>query len=108
VKVEVRAAGGWSRLVVVLSARTPAGQEIVVSGGGVPLTTGRRTVTIRLIDQATFVPKGSRLTLTLASSSLAQNPGNLLYLDLPLPATARATIGPTSMRLPLLATAVSR
>jgi predicted acyl esterase len=108
VKVNVRAAGGWSRLVAVLSARTPAGQEIVVSGGGVPLTTGRRTVTIRLIDQATFVPKGSRLTLTLASSSLAQNPGNLLYLDLPMPATARATIGPATMTLPVLTRAISR
>jgi len=108
VKVDVRAAGGWSRLVAVLSARTPAGQEIVVSGGGVPLTTGRRTVTIRLIDQATFVPKGSRLTLTLASSSLAQNPGNLLYLDLPMPATARATIGPATMKLPVLTRAISR
>lgn len=108
VKVDVRAAGGWSRLVAVLSARTPAGQEIVVSGGGVPLTTGRRTVTIRLIDQATFVPRGSRLTLTLASSSLAQNPGNLLYLDLPLPATARATIGPATMSLPVLTRAISK
>ena len=36
-------------------------------------------------DQATFLPKGSRLTLTLGSSSLAQNPANLLYLDLPFP-----------------------
>ena len=108
VKVTVRAAGGWSRLVAVLSAKTPAGQEIVVSGGGVPLTTGNQTVTIRLIDQATFVPKGSRLTLTLASSSLAQNPGNLLYLDLPMPATARATIGPVTMTLPVLAKPISK
>ena len=28
--------------------------------------------------------------VTLGSSSLAQNPGNLLYLDLPMPATAAA------------------
>ena len=108
VRVDVRAAGGWSRLVAVLSATTPSGTEIVVSGGGVPLRNGRRTVTIRLIDQATFVPRGSRLTLTLASSSLAQNPANLLYLDLPLPAPARATIFSTKLTLPVLATPVSR
>jgi hypothetical protein len=30
------ATGGWSRIVAVLSARTPAGKEIVVAGGGVP------------------------------------------------------------------------
>jgi fermentation-respiration switch protein FrsA (DUF1100 family) len=108
VKVDVRSAGGWSRLVAVLSATTPAGQEIVVSGGGVPLGAGRRTVTIRLIDQATFVPRGSRLSLTLGSSSLAQSPGNLLYLDLPLPASARATVYSASLRLPALTTPVSR
>jgi predicted acyl esterase len=108
VRVDVRAAGGWSRLVAVLSATTPSGTEIVVSGGGVPLRNGRRTVTIRLIDQATFVPRGSRLTLTLASSSLAQNPANLLYLDLPLPAPARATIFSTKLTLPVLATPISR
>lgn len=108
VKVTVRSSGGWSRLVAVLSARTPAGQEIVVAGGGVPTPSGRRTVTIRLGDQATFVPKGSRLQLTIGSSSLAQNPGNLLYLDLPLPAAARATIGPATLTLPVLAKPVNR
>jgi hypothetical protein len=108
VTVDVRAAGGWSRLVAVLSATTPAGDEIVVAGGGVPLRAGRRTVTIRLIDQATFVPRGSRLTLTLGSSSLAQSPSNLLYLDLPLPAAARATVFSASLRLPVLSTPVSR
>ncbi len=108
VNVDVRAAGGWSRLVAVLSATTPSGQEIVVSGGGVPLRNGRRKVTIRLIDQATFVPRGSRLTLTLASSSLAQSPGNLLYLDLPLPSPARATIFSTKLTVPVLSAPVGR
>jgi hypothetical protein len=108
VKVDVRATGGWSRLVAVLSATTPSGSEIVVSGGGVPLRNGRRKVTIRLTDQATFVPRGSRLTLTLASSSLAQSPANLLYLDLPLPTQARATVFSTRLTLPVLTAPVSR
>ena len=42
------AAGGWSRLVAVLTARTPAGQEIVVSAGGVPTKPGAQKVTIQL------------------------------------------------------------
>jgi predicted acyl esterase len=108
VKVDVRAAGGWSRLVVVLSARTPAGREIVVSGGGVPLDSGRRTVSIRLLEQATFVPRGSRLTFTLAGSSLAQSPSNLLYLDFPMPAGARATIRSATATVPALTSPVSR
>ena len=85
-KVTVTESGNaaWTRLVAVLSARTPAGKEIVVAGGGVPLTAGAHTPTIYLNNQATFIPAGSTLTVTLASSSLAQNPGNLLYLDLPL------------------------
>ena len=56
-----------------------------------PRRAARRTA-ISLTDQATFLPKGSRLTLTLGSSSLAQNPANLLYLDLPFPATARLAV----------------
>ena len=66
-------------------ARTPAGKEIVVAGGGVPTHAGRAERTgSSSANQATFVPQGSRLTLTIGSSSLAQNPRNLLYLDLPM------------------------
>ena len=36
VTVPIAASGGWSRLVAVLTARTPGGKEIVVSAGGVP------------------------------------------------------------------------
>jgi predicted acyl esterase len=108
VQVTANATGGWSRIVAVLSARTPAGKEIVVAGGGVPTRAGRRAYRIALSNQATFLPKGSRLTLTIGSSSLAQNPANLLYLDLPFPSTARLTVTGGSMRIPALATPVSR
>jgi X-Pro dipeptidyl-peptidase C-terminal non-catalytic domain len=109
-KVTVTESGntGWTRLVAVLSARTPAGKEIVVAGGGVPLTAGARTATIYLSNQATLIPSGSTLTLTLGSSSLAQNPGNLLYLDLPLATGARVTIGRAAVALPVLKEPVSR
>ena len=102
VTVTATASGGWSRLVAVLSARTRSGEEIVVSGGGVPTRTGTRTYAIRLIDQATRIPSGSRLVLTLGSTSLRQNPANLLYLDLPMPQQARLAVRNVGLSLPVL------
>jgi predicted acyl esterase len=108
VTTTIAASGGWSRLVAVLSARTPDGKEIVIGSGGVPTRSGTSKVTIRLSGQATFVPRGSRLTLTLASSSTAQASSNTLYLDLPMPPTARARVGTAVLRLPTLRTPVTR
>ena len=107
VEVRATASGGWSRVVAVLSARTRAGKQIVVAGGGVPTRSGTRTYRIALSDQATFLPKGSRVTLTIGSSSLAQDPGNLLYLDLPFASTARLRVTGGSVRIPELATPIS-
>lgn len=104
----IAASGGWSRLVAVLTARTPQGREILVSAGGVPTRNGARKVTIRLQSQATLLPRGSRLTLTLASSSTAQASSNLLYLDLPMAPTARLRVGTVVLRLPGLRTQVTR
>jgi predicted acyl esterase len=108
VQTTIASSGGWSRLVAVLTARTPTGKEIVVSAGGVPTKPGARKVTIQLVSQATFVPKGSRLTLTLASSSTAQSSANLLYLDLPMAPTARARVGTAVLKLPGLRTPVTK
>lgn len=108
VTTAIASSGGWSRLVAVLSARTPQGKELVVGSGGVPTSSGARKVTIRLSSQATFLPIGSRLTLTLASSSTAQASSSTLYLDPPMPPTARARVGPAVLRLPVLRTPVTR
>ena len=108
VKATISASGGWSRVVAVLTARTPQGKEIVVSAGGVPTKNGLQKVSIRLANQATFIPRGSRLTLTLGSSSLAQSTSNLLYLDLPMPATARVRVGNAVLTLPGLRTQVTK
>ncbi len=108
VKVTATTTGGWSRLVAVLAARTPAGKEIVVAGGGVPTADGKKSYVIRLTSQATFLPKGTKLVLTIAASSLQQSPGNLLYLDLPMTTGAKASIGTVSLTIPTLATPVSR
>ena len=105
-----RLSGGWSRLVAVLTAQPRKGSEIVVSEGGVNTAglAGKRKLTIRLIDTAMLIPRGARLRLTLASSSLAQNPANLLYLNLPMPTTARISLGPVRLVLPILRKPVSR
>jgi alpha-beta hydrolase superfamily lysophospholipase len=108
VKVSVAATGGWSRLVAVLTARTPAGKDIVVSAGGVPTKPGAQNLTIDLASQATFVPHGSRFALTLASSSGAQASTSQLYLDLPMPPSARARVGTAVLKLPGLRTQVTR
>ena len=92
VQLTATASGGWSRLVAILTAKTKDGKMVVVSGGGVPTTPGKHNYAIKLITQMTLVPAGAKLYLTIGSSSLAQDPGDLLYLQLPMPATARLTI----------------
>jgi hypothetical protein len=69
---------------------------------------GAHRLTIRLVDDATLIPRRAKLTLTLASNSLAQDPGNLLYLDLPMPAKAKVSLGPAQLTLPVLRRPVSR
>jgi predicted acyl esterase len=108
VQAKITARAGWSRLVAVLSARTPQGKEIVVSAGGVPTAPGTMSVTIDLINQATYVPKGSRFVLTLGSSSLAQSASNLLYLDLPMRPGANASVGDVVLRVPHLRRPITR
>ena len=110
VQVTARLSGGWSRLVAVLTAQPRTGAEVVVSEGGINTTglSGTHRLAIRLIDTATRVPRGARLTLTLASSSVAQNPGNLLYLNLPMPKGARISLGAAKLTLPILRTPISR
>jgi fermentation-respiration switch protein FrsA (DUF1100 family) len=110
VRVTAKLSGGWSRLVAVLTAQPRKGREVVVTEGGVNTAglTGTRRLAIRMIDTVTVIPNGARLRLTLASSSLAQNPGNLLYLNLPMPRTARVTLGPARLTLPILRKPASR
>jgi dienelactone hydrolase len=110
VRVKLRLSGGWSRVVAVVTAKPRRGKTIVVSEGGFN-TSGLRgpcTLTIRMIDDATLIPRGATLTLTLASSSLAQDPSNLLFLDLPMPPAATISVGPAQLILPVLRKPISR
>ncbi len=60
-----------------------------------------------MLSQATTIPRGSRLRLTIAGASTAQNPANLLYLA-PAPAAARVAVGEASVVLPVLKRPISR
>ncbi len=111
VTASVSSSTGWPHLVAVVSALTPGGGETVISEGGIPtsgLTAQATRVTIRLLNDATLIPSGSRLRLTLASSSTAQNIGNALYLDVGMSPSAKLTVAKTTLRLPVLQRPVSR
>ena len=108
VVVRATASAGWSRLVAVLSARTPAGKQIVVADGGTRARRGARTYSFGLQSQVTLVPAGSRLTLTLGASSTVQSPSNLVYLDLPMAPGARLQVSGATVDVPTLARPVSR
>jgi pimeloyl-ACP methyl ester carboxylesterase len=110
VALKVSSTTRWPHLVAVLSAVTPRGEEIVVSQGGATtptLSERARIATIRLLSQATTIPRGSRLRLTVAGASTAQHPGNLLY-PFSVPSTARVTIGEATVVLPVMKRPISR
>jgi predicted acyl esterase len=110
VRASLASGNGWNQVVAVLSALTPQGREIVISAGGARtrLTARPKTVAIRLLSQVTAIPARSRLRLTLAATSTAQNPGNLLYLTSTVPRSARLTVGRASVTLPVLRRPISR
>jgi pimeloyl-ACP methyl ester carboxylesterase len=98
---------GWRHLVAVLSAVTPDRREVVVSVGGASTASlGRkgRRVTIRLASNATLIPPGSTLKLTLAATSTGQSP---LYV-VGVPVGSRLTIGRVTVSLPALKQPISR
>ena len=79
--VRLSATGTFPHVVATLSALTPAGETVVSSGGTAATLSSRgQTLTISMLSTSTPIPKGSRLRLTIAGTSLAQNRANLLYL----------------------------
>jgi predicted acyl esterase len=100
---------GYQHLVAVLSALTPAGKEIVVADGGTvtPTAAGRaRKVTIRLQNEVTSIPRGSRLRVTLGARSTVQSIANLVYL-IAVPDGSTATVRDVNLSLPVLRKPIS-
>jgi len=89
---------------------TPSATEMVVSDGAADTqASGKRakTVTIKLQNEITAIPAGSRLRVTLAARSTVQNIGNLIYL-IPVPEGSVAHVGQIKLTLPTLRTPVSQ
>ncbi len=110
VKVSFSTTTGYKHLVAVLSAVTRSGSEIVIADGGTVTPAGGRrprTVTIRLQNEITSVPAGSRLRVTLGASSTVQNVNNLIYL-IPVPEGSVANVGRVTLTLPVLRRPISR
>jgi predicted acyl esterase len=110
VKVSYSTTTGYKHLVAVLSAVTPTGSELVIADGGAATSTSgrrQRTATIRLQNEITSIPAGSRLRVTLGARSTVQSTGNLVYL-LPVPEGSVANVGRISLSLPVLRKPVSR
>jgi predicted acyl esterase len=104
VQATVSTRTGWRHLVAVLSAVTPDRREVVVSTGGTStasLGAKPRRVTIRLMSNATLIPAGSQLRLTLSATSTP------LYV-VGVPAGSRLTIGRVTVSLPALRRPISR
>jgi pimeloyl-ACP methyl ester carboxylesterase len=95
---------GWDHVVAVVSYG-----DTVVSVGGAPVALGAtpRTVRVQLLDQAVRIPRGARLTLTIAATSTAEDRANLLYAKDVQPA-AKLTVGPATLGLSVLRVPVSR
>ena len=109
VKLSFATPTGYKHLVAVLSAITPSGSEIVVSDGGADTqTSGKRprTVTIKLQNEITSIPAGSRLRVTLGARSTVQNLANLVYL-IPVAEGSVGQIAKLTLKLPVLPKPVS-
>ncbi len=97
-------AKNWDRLVAVLAV---AGNSTPITAGGVKLSAASGKVTIKLMNEAIRVAAGKKLVLYLSSTSIAQDPGDALYLAAVQPG-AEITIGRVTLNVSVLTKAVSR
>jgi alpha-beta hydrolase superfamily lysophospholipase len=104
VVVRYSGAKNWDRLVAVLAV---AGSSTPITAGGVKLTASSGKVTIKLLNEAVRVAAGKKLVLYLSSTSIAQDPGDALYLAAVQPGAA-ITIGRVTLNVSVLKQAVSR
>ena len=100
---------GYTHLVAVLSAVTRDSREIVIADGGAS-TINRgmqpQTLAIRLQNEITSIPAGSRLRVTLGATSTVQDIKNLVYL-IPVPEGAAGRVSRITLTLPTLRRPVS-
>jgi hypothetical protein len=93
----------WDHLVAVL---TVAGNSTPISVGGVKFSAVSGTIKINLMNEAVRIAAGKKLVVYLSSTSLAQDPGDALYIAAVQPG-AQITIGRATLKLSVLTKAVS-
>lgn len=97
--VRYSGASNWTHLVATVSVR---GQAAPVTVGAAPVTKAAGLLKIPLADDAVFLPRDKRLTVTLGGTS----PSGGFTQDVPVGATI--SIGRVTLNLSLLRLAVSR
>ncbi len=104
--VSVTVAGSFPHLIAALNARLPDGTDEVVSEGGTALRPSSKshTVTIHLLDFATTLPAGTKLSLTFTPVTTGSN---VVYLLSSVSDTARLSIGKAVLTLPVLKKPIS-
>jgi predicted acyl esterase len=109
VRIRISTRTQYRHVVAVLSAVRPDGSELVVTDGGAETSTlgpNVQTITLRLPDEITSIPRGSRLRVTLAATSTAQSLQNLVYLN-SVPDNSNAVIQRVTLTVPVLRKPVS-
>jgi hypothetical protein len=106
VTVRATTTPGWDRLVAVLTATTPKGNEIAVSAGAVATRPGTRTYTFPLFSQIALIPADSQLQVTFASST-AGTEADPVYLQTPPTGTPLLTVTQGVLRLSAMIRPVS-
>ena len=104
VVVRYSGAQSWDRLVAVLAVQ---GSSTPITAGGIKLKAASGKVTIHLMNEAVRFAAGKKLVLYLSSTSVAQDPGDALYLAAVQP-TAKITVGRVTLNLSVLKKAVSK
>jgi predicted acyl esterase len=99
----------WPHLVAVVTGVDARGRENVLTEGGTLTSFGRKatTVTFKLISDANFLARGTRLRVYLAGTSTAQSISNVLYLK-PVPDDSRLIVSKVALTVPLLQKTISR
>jgi predicted acyl esterase len=97
-----------AKQVVAVLESVRNGTSTIVSEGGTLLPNAAKawTISFGLISDATLIPRGSKLRLTLSWTSTAQNPANLLYLT-GVPDGSSLTVKKASVTLRVLKKPIS-
>ena len=108
-RVSLSSPTSWPHVVAVLSAvtRRPGDRRQRRRNAHAPRRGSRSRSRSGMLNQMTGLPRGSRLRLTVAATSTAQSPGDLLYLLSAFRAPHASRSGRRDSTLPVLSKPIS-